>query len=60
MEWYKVGTEERKRCVEVGRQWVQGDDSRMTGKHMSESFIKNIENTLKSWKPREQYTLEVV
>ena len=60
MEWYKVGPEERKRCGEVGRQWVQGDDSRMTGKHMSESFIKNIENTLKSWKPREQYTLEVV
>ena len=60
LDWYKVGPEERERCGEIGRQWVQGGDSRMTGKYMSDSFIKNIEKTLKSWKPREQYTLEVV
>ena len=60
LEWYKAGTEERERCGEVGRQWVQGDDARMTAKHLSESFIKNIEATFKNWKPREQYTLEAV
>jgi hypothetical protein len=59
LEWYKAGTEERERCGEVGRQFVLGD-GRMTGKHMSESFIKNIEATFENWKPREQYTLEVV
>ena len=59
LEWYKVGPDERKKCGEIGRQWVQGDDARMTSKHLSESFIKNIEATFENWKPREQYTLEV-
>ena len=60
LEWYKVGSEERERCGEIGRQWVQSDDARMTAKHLSESFIKNIETTFEKWKPRKKYTLEVV
>ncbi len=59
LEWYNEGPEERKRKGEVGRQFVL-NEGRMTGKHMSESFIKNIETTFKNWKPREKYTLEVV
>jgi glycosyltransferase involved in cell wall biosynthesis len=59
LEWYKVGPKERERCGELGRQFVL-NEGRMTGKHMSESFIKNIEATFKNWKPREQYTLEAV
>ena len=59
LEWYKAGPEERERCGEVGRQFVLGD-GKMTGKHMSESFIKNIETTFKKWKPREKYTMEVI
>jgi hypothetical protein len=43
----------------VGRQFVL-NDGKMTGKHMSESFIKNIDTTFEKWKPREKYTLEVV
>ena len=58
-EWYKVGPEERKRCGELGRQFVL-NEGRMTAKHMSESFIKNIETTFENWKPREKYTMEVV
>ena len=57
-EWYKVGPEERERCGELGRQFVNGD-GRMTSKHLSDSFIENIETTFKKWKPREKYTLEV-
>jgi len=60
LEWYKAGPEERERCGEIGRQWVQSDDARMTAKHLSESFIKNIDATFENWKPREQYTLEAV
>ena len=60
LEWYKAGPEERERCGEIGRQWAKGDDARMTAKHLSESFIKNIEATFENWKPREKYTLEVV
>jgi len=59
-EWYKVGKEERDRCGEIGRKWVQSDNARMTSKHMSESFIKNIESALENWKPKKRYTLEVV
>jgi hypothetical protein len=58
--WYNEGPEERERCGEVGRKWVLSDDAKMTTKHMSESFIKNIETTFEKWKPREKYTLEVV
>jgi len=60
LEWYKVGPEERERCGEIGRQWAMSDDARMTSKHLSESFIKNIDICLEKWKPREKYTLEVV
>jgi glycosyltransferase involved in cell wall biosynthesis len=60
LEWYKVGPEERERCGELGREFVNGDDARMTAKHLSESFIKNIETTFEKWKPREKYTLEAV
>ena len=58
--WYKEGSEEREHKGEIGRQWVMGETARMTSKHMSDSFVENIENTFKNWKPREKYTLEVV
>jgi glycosyltransferase involved in cell wall biosynthesis len=58
LEWYKAGPEERERCGELGKQFVNGE-GRMTSKHLSESFIENIDTTLEKWKPREKYTLEV-
>ena len=58
--WYKAGPEERKRCGKVGREWVMSDDARMTTKHMSESFIENIETTFEKWKPQPIYTMEVL
>ena len=60
LEWYNEGHEKREEYGEVGRQWVLGEDARMTTKHLSDAFIENIESTLEKWKPREQYTLEVV
>ena len=60
LEWYKAGPEERERCGELGRQWVQGDDARMTSEHLCKSFVKNIDTTIENWKPREKYTLEAV
>ena len=59
LEWYNVGPEERERCGELGRQFVL-NEGKMTSKHLSESFIKNIDTTFEKWKPREKYTLEVV
>ena len=59
LEWYNEGPEERERCGELGRQFVL-NEGRMTGKHMSDSFIENIETCFEKWKPREKYTMEVV
>jgi glycosyltransferase involved in cell wall biosynthesis len=58
--WYDKGLEERERCGEIGRQWVLGDTARMTGKHLSETFIEAIDTTFEKWKPKERYTLEAV
>ena len=58
--WYNEGPEERERCGEIGRQWIFDDKTRMNAKHLSESFIKNIDTTFEKWKPREKYTLEAV
>ncbi len=59
-ELYKMGDEERRRIGEVGRQWVLSDDARMTAKHLSDSFIENIESCFQNFKPRAKYTMEVV
>ena len=59
LEWYNAGPEERERCGELGREFVNGD-GRMTAKHLSDSFIENINRCLEKWKPREKYTLEAV
>ena len=59
-ELYKMGDEERRRIGEIGRQWVLSDVARMTGKHMSESFIEAIDGCFENWKPRKRYTMEAV
>jgi len=60
LEWYNEGSEKREEYGEIGRQWVLGNDARMTAKHLSETFTDAIETTFKNWKPKERYTLEVV
>ena len=59
-EWYKVGPEERERCGEIGRKWVLSDNSRMTSKYLSDSFIEAIDITFENWKPRKKYAMEVI
>jgi len=52
-EWYDVGSEERERCGEVGREWVEGDESMMTAKNMSENFINHMDTAFeKGGKPK--------
>ena len=59
-EWYKVGSEERERCGELGRQWVNSDDAKMTSKYLGEGFIDAIDTTFEKWNPKEKYTMEVI
>jgi glycosyltransferase involved in cell wall biosynthesis len=60
LEWYNEGPEERERKGEVGRQWVLGDDAKMTAEHLSNGFIDSMDTAFEKWIPREKYTLEVV
>ena len=56
-----IKDKKREVAGETGRQWVLGDTARMTGKHLSETFMDTIETTFENWKPKEEkYTLEVV
>ena len=58
--WYDKGPKERERCGEIGRQWVLGDDAKMTAEHLSQGFIDSMDGAFEKWTPREKYTLEVV
>jgi len=60
LDWYHEGPKERERCGEVGRQWVQGDDARMTAKHLSDTFVTSIDATFENWKPQPKYTMEAI
>ena len=57
---YDLGEKRRAEVGEIGRQWVQSDDARMTSKHLCDSFIENIDTCLEKWKPRKRYTMEVI
>ena len=58
--WYDKGPEERERCGEIGRQFVNTEDIGMTAEQMGDKLIKSIEDFLPSWKPRAKYTMEVI
>jgi glycosyltransferase involved in cell wall biosynthesis len=60
LEWYNEGPEERERKGEVGRQWVLGDDAKMTAEHLSQGMIESMDTAFEKWTPREKYTLEAV
>ena len=54
---YSLGTIELERRGRLGRKFVESDDSRMTAKHMGDSFIVAIDNTLENFKPRKRFQL---
>ena len=60
LEWYYEGDIRREHCGELGRQFVLGDDAKMTAEHMSNSFIESMDIAYNNFTPREKYTLEVV
>ena len=60
LDWYHEGPKERERCGEIGRQWVQGDDAKMTAKHLADTFVTSIDATFENWKPQPKYTMEAI
>ena len=59
LEWYNEGPEKREEYGELGRKWTLSEDAKMTSEHLGNSFGKIMSGALKSWKPKEKYTMEV-
>ena len=57
MKVYKMGPEEIKRRGLAGREWALSEESGFTAKAMGQGFIKNIDNLLKTWKPKPRFSV---
>ena len=56
-ETWEMGPKERKIRGQMGKEWATGDEAGFTSEKMSYRIIDNINNLLKTWKPREKYEL---
>ena len=55
--WYDLGSEERTRCGELGREWMHLEEVGMTAKLMCKRFMKSMDTAFETWKPRKRYSL---
>jgi glycosyltransferase involved in cell wall biosynthesis len=55
MELYKMGDKERKRRGMEGYKWATGNEAGFTSQHMAQRVIKNVDQTLNSFTPREKF-----
>ena len=56
-EWYDMSKEDRDACGMKGREFVQGKDSMMTAKNMSQNFIDHMERLFDNWQPKKRYSI---
>jgi glycosyltransferase involved in cell wall biosynthesis len=57
MYWYEAGPNERKDCGLAGREWVTGNEAKMTAQAMTNSFIEACDLLLENWKPIQRFKL---
>ena len=55
--WYKQSKEKREECGMAGHEWVNGNESDMSAKRMSERFIECIDECFEKWTPRQKFTM---
>ena len=55
--WYDMSPEFRTEAGQAGRDWVLGDESCMSAKHMSRKMSECIDKCLSEFKPRKRFTL---
>lgn len=55
--WWRQSREERKAKGMIGHAWVNGNESNMSAKRMSERFIECIDACLEQWTPRQKFTM---
>ena len=58
--WYDAGPEERERCGELGRKFVNNKDIGMNSKEMGNRFIESMDTVFEKWIPQSRFTLEAV
>jgi hypothetical protein len=56
-EWYDVGDDERRRCGELGTDFVKSKESMMTAKMMGQNFTDHMNTMFDKWKPRKQFSI---
>jgi len=56
MYWYNMPSEEREECGLAGHEWVNGTESYMSAKGMSELMEKCISECFEKWTPRKKFT----
>ena len=56
-EWYDAGDSERRRCGEVGTEFVQSKDSMMTAKMMCENFTNHMNTAFDKRKPKKRFNI---
>tara|TARA_R110002050_G_scaffold67400_1_gene145833 strand:+ start:41 stop:1498 length:1458 start_codon:yes stop_codon:yes gene_type:complete len=54
--WYDMGKESRDDCGLAGHKWVNGNESFMSAKGMSEKMQGCIETCFENWTPRKKFT----
>ena len=57
--WYDMDGDKRVEYAKLGKEFAKSD-GKMTGKHLSDSFIEAIDTTFEKWKPKSRYTMEVI
>lgn len=55
--WYNMDKADRNECGKAGQDWVKGEESMMSAKHMCDNFIKHINICLEKWTPRQRFAL---
>lgn len=54
---YNMSAEERSEAGELGRQWIQSDEARMTAEKMCQNVIESCDEAFDNFKPRKSFEL---
>jgi len=55
--WYKKDKDMRQQCGMAGHEWVNGSESNMSAKGMSNRFMECMEECFEKWTPRKKFTM---
>lgn len=56
-QWYDTLPDRRIECGLEGSEWMKGEESNMSAKHMGKRFIESMDSAFKNWKPKNELVL---